>query len=72
MGNSRLRVTLDHGATVADLMEQLGADYPAMAARLAACVAVISGSHVKPDEPLSGGQEVALLMPISGGSFIET
>ena len=67
LGNSRLRVTLNEGASVADLMEQLREDYPAMAARLAGCVAIVAGSHLGPDQALSGDEEVALLMPISGG-----
>jgi molybdopterin converting factor small subunit len=67
LGNSRLRVALNEGACVADLVEQLREDYPAMAARLAACVAVVAGSHLGPDQALSGDDEVALLMPISGG-----
>ncbi len=67
VGNTRLRLTLANGATIADLMEQIGEDYPDMAARLAACVAVVAGSHLGPDQALSGDDEVALLMPISGG-----
>ena len=69
IGNTRLRVTLVEGATVSDLKEQIGVDQPTMAAQLAACVAIIAGCHVNPDQILSGDEEVALLMPISGGSI---
>ena len=66
-GSSRLLVALDEGATVADLLQRLGSKHPALSQQLAASVAVVAGSHVNPDEPLSAAQEVALLLPISGG-----
>ena len=67
VGSSRLQVALDEGATVADLKGRLRAAHPSLSQQLEACVAIVAGSHVEPDEPLSGDQEVALLMPISGG-----
>jgi molybdopterin converting factor small subunit len=69
MGSSRLRISLDEGATVADLMERLSAAHPSLRQQLAASVAVVAGNHINHDQPLSGEQEVALLIPISGGSF---
>jgi len=69
VGFSRLRVSIDEGATVADLMRQLSAAHPSSRQQLATSVAVVAGNHVNPDEPLSADQEVALLMPISGGCF---
>ena len=66
-GLSRLRITIPEGATVADLMRQLSAAHPSLMQQLATSVAVVAGNHVNTDEPLSEGQEVALLMPISGG-----
>ncbi len=67
VGNSRLRVSMEEGATVADLIDHLGAGYPTLAESLTTTVAVIAGRHVDPAECLSDGQEVALLIPISGG-----
>jgi len=67
VGSPRLQVALHDGATVADLMGRLSADHPLLSQQLATCVAIVAGSHVKPDEPLSAGQEVALLLPTPGG-----
>ena len=66
-GASRLSVTLADGATVADLLESLRLQYPT-ASRLENAVLVSNGEHVSRLTPLSDGQELALLLPISGGS----
>jgi sulfur-carrier protein len=65
-GMARLSVTLTENATVADLLEYLRAQYPD-ASRLESVVLVRNGEHISPSAPLSDGQEVALLLPISGG-----
>lgn len=65
-GMSRLSVTLDEGTTGADLLEYLREQYPE-ASRLESAVLVSNGEHVSLSAPLSDGQEVALLLPISGG-----
>jgi molybdopterin converting factor small subunit len=65
-GMARLSVTLTEDATVADLLEYLRAQYPD-ASRLESVVLVSNGEHISPSAPLSAGQEVALLLPISGG-----
>jgi molybdopterin converting factor small subunit len=67
VGSSRLQVALDDGATVADLIGRLNTAYPSLSQQMEACVAIVAGSHASLDEPLSGAQEVALLLPISGG-----
>lgn len=68
-GQPRLSLDLAEGATLADLLARLRAGYPALAPQLEATVAVIAGRHAGMDEPLTAGQEVALLVPISGGSY---
>lgn len=65
-GASRLSVHLNDGATAADLLESLRLQYPA-ASRLGNAVLVSNGEHVSRSAPLSDGQELALLLPISGG-----
>ena len=65
-GMARLSVTLAEGATVADLLEYLRAQYPS-ASRLENAVLVSNGEHISHSAPLSDGQEVAVLLPISGG-----
>lgn len=57
------------GATVAELIDRLGESYPAMRERLGSTVAVISGRHASLTQTLSAGEEVALLIPISGGAM---
>ena len=67
-GNPRMSVDLPEGATVADLIVRLGHLHPELEDQLAAAVAVTAGRHVASSERLAGGQEVALLLPVSGGS----
>lgn len=66
-GSSLLKLSLEEGATVADLIAHLRRQQPGISPQLDTVVAVISGRHVPHSEPLSPGQEVALLIPISGG-----
>lgn len=68
VGSTRLTVSVGENATVSDLIENLRSSYPQMQERLDAALPVISGRHVSPTELLTSGQEVALLLPISGGS----
>ncbi len=68
VGTPRLGVTLAEGATVADLIDHLSARYPQLARRLSLSVAVAGGRTVPNTEPLVGGEEVAFLMPVAGGS----
>jgi molybdopterin converting factor small subunit len=66
-GSSRLQVDLPEGGSVADLLDRLRDQHPALRQRLDTSVAVISGRHVSPAERLLPGEEVAFLIPISGG-----
>ena len=66
-GSPRLNVTLADGATIAHLIDQLSREKPLLAEQLSASVAVVAGRHVNFAESLRSGQEVALLMPVSGG-----
>ena len=67
-GNSRLAVNLAEGATVADLVHQLRAEYPDLAQKLDTAIPMVSGKHASPSEQLTAGQEVALLLPVAGGA----
>jgi molybdopterin converting factor small subunit len=66
-GTARLAVDLAEGATVADLLRQLGAAHPGLRGGLASALPVIAGGHVGPERRLAGGEEVALLLPAAGG-----
>jgi molybdopterin converting factor small subunit len=52
---------------VADLLERLAADEPALAGRLSHLVIAVAGRHVGHDEPLHEGEEVVLVQPAAGG-----
>ena len=67
-GNSRLTVTLSEEATVADLLHHLQAEYPTLEQKLDIVIPMISGRHAAHSERLSAGQEVALVLPVAGGS----
>jgi MoaD family protein len=56
------------GATVAEVVNALSARYGERFERVArAGSAVVDGERAEPSTPLAGGQEVALLPPMSGG-----
>jgi hypothetical protein len=62
-----LTVELADGATVGDLYAHLRDTEPELAPALGSALPVVSGEHVLPDDVLDHRQEVALLLPVSGG-----
>jgi len=60
-------VDLADGATVADLLGHLRETQPDLAPALRAVLPVVDGEHVRRDRSLADRQEVALLLPVSGG-----
>jgi molybdopterin synthase catalytic subunit/molybdopterin synthase sulfur carrier subunit len=62
-------VTLDlePGATVADACDRLAGEHPRLAPALPGVLAVVGGAQVSRAHPLRAGDELALLMPLSGG-----
>ncbi|MBB4663503.1 MoaD/ThiS family protein [Conexibacter arvalis] len=62
-----LTLDLPDGATVAELRSRLGAEQPELAPALASALPVRAGSHVTAADALADGDEVALLLPVSGG-----
>ena len=62
-----LTVDLADGATVGDLFAQLGDSQPDLAGALRSALPVVAGEHVLRDRPLADRQEIALLLPVSGG-----
>jgi molybdopterin converting factor small subunit len=67
-GVSRLGVELPPGATVETLLARLGAAEPAIAAGLSSALPVVRGVHATPSQRLADGDEVALLIPVAGGT----
>lgn len=68
LGTSRLTVQLPQAGTLADLLTDLAEQYPSCNEILARAVPMAGGKHLSPDTVLPASQEVALLMPIAGGS----
>jgi molybdopterin converting factor small subunit len=62
-----LTVDLQADATVADACARLGTDHPDLAKALPSALAIVGGSQVTRRHPLRAGDELALLMPMSGG-----
>jgi molybdopterin converting factor small subunit len=60
-------VEVAEGATVGDLLARLADAEPDLASTLRSVLAVVAGENVTRDHVLADGQEVALLIPISGG-----
>lgn len=67
-GTSRLAVELPHDATVETLVDHLGALEPALAAGLGSALPVVRGVHARSGQRLADGDEVALLIPVAGGT----
>jgi molybdopterin converting factor small subunit len=64
-----LTLELPDGATIEELYESLGASHPELAPALRSALAVVGGSQVERRRPLRHGDEVALLLPVSGGGW---
>jgi molybdopterin converting factor small subunit len=62
-----LNVDLAEGATVRDLFERLETVEPQLVPALRSVLPVVGGEHVTRDQTLADRQEVALLLPVSGG-----
>jgi molybdopterin converting factor small subunit len=62
-----LTVELDDGATVDDLFARLRDSEPELAPALRSALPMIDGSHAERRRRLEDREEVALLLPVSGG-----
>ena len=62
-----LTVDLADGATVGELYERLRDIDPELAPALRSALPVVAGEHVPPDRRLADRDQVALLLPVSGG-----
>jgi molybdopterin converting factor small subunit len=58
---------LPDGATVDDLYDRLGSRYPDLAPALRSALPMLRGAHIDREQALAHGDEVALLVPVSGG-----
>ena len=62
-----LTVEVPEDGTVADVCARLRETEPELAPALASALPVVAGEHVGPDRRLAARQELALLLPMSGG-----
>jgi molybdopterin converting factor small subunit len=62
-----LTVDLADGATVDDLYARMRDTEPGLARALGSALPVVAGEHVPLDRCLADRDEVALLLPVSGG-----
>jgi molybdopterin synthase sulfur carrier subunit len=67
-GTSRLRVELPRESTVETLLARLGEAEPAIAPALDSALPVLRGTHASGGQTLADGDEVALLIPVAGGT----
>ena len=62
-----LSVDLAEGATVDELYERLCDTEPGLGPALRSALPVVAGEHVPRDRRLADRDQVALLLPVSGG-----
>lgn len=68
LGTASLNLELPAGATVAQLLERLTADYPPIAPYLDRIVVTVNQQFVDRAQVLASEDEVAIFPPVSGGS----
>ena len=68
LGTDNLTVSLPSGATVADLLERLSAEYPTAAPQLARALVAIDHNYADRTQSLAPGDKVAIFPPVSGGA----
>lgn len=67
MGERRRSLHLPAGSTVGDALRDMALDVPNLAARAPHVSFAVNESFVSADAPLSDGDELALIPPVSGG-----
>jgi MoaE-MoaD fusion protein len=72
VGASRVTVELADDATVADLRTAVAAAHPSVAPLLSGVNVAVDLEVARPDTPLAGAREVAMLPPVAGGAGAET
>jgi molybdopterin synthase catalytic subunit len=68
LGVSGLSLSLPPGATVANLLERLDADFPAARPVLSRALVAVNHTYVDQEQVLVSGDEVAVFPPVSGGA----
>lgn len=66
-GRPFLVLELPDGVTARALRQELERRFPELGDLLTGALAVAAGRVLGPDDPVDGGEEVALLLPVAGG-----
>ena len=66
-GCERLAVHVPEGATVAELLDEIGRTHPALAVHWDRIAVAVDEAYCSLDRALHPGQTVALIPPVSGG-----
>jgi molybdopterin converting factor subunit 1 len=67
VGKRDLVLELPDGATIGDLRDHLGEEYPIVQAFLPTLVCAVDEEYVPSEHVLRSGDNVALIPPVSGG-----
>jgi molybdopterin converting factor subunit 1 len=67
IGQPALQVDVPHPASVAALLEILEARYPPVASYRSVLRVAVNQAYAEEEAPLTAGDEVALITPVSGG-----
>ncbi len=67
MGERRRRLQLPADSTIADALRDMANDVPELAVRAPHVSFAVNEAFVSADAPLSDGDELALIPPVSGG-----
>lgn len=67
VGTAELVRELEAGATVRTLWTQLSTEFPSIASYERSISAAVNADYARMDRPLSDGDDVAFLPPVSGG-----
>lgn len=67
-GTDVVEVSLPDGCTVADLLEQLQHQVPALSPNYRPTLVAVNSEYASPDQHLQEGDEIVLIPPVSGGS----
>lgn len=65
--SGEVQVDLPPGATVRDLLDRLGQQYPRATPMLSGCRVAVGQEFVDDEHVLHGGEEIAVIPPVSGG-----
>ena len=64
---SEFHFPLEAPSSVADLLDRICHDYPALANQQRSLRVAVNGAYAQPGDQVSPGDEVALIPPVAGG-----